>query len=131
VTMKRTLIAALLLSGSAFAQFPEATKEEVCSAWTDNAMYGATQRLRGSSSEIVWITKDIMLGLIEHGLGADRIYHLDHDDYTPEIREWIVSASTFGWTAMDAVETKRPGQIRSDTKWRKAFHSHCMTMETL
>lgn len=122
----KTLLALLLLVpslalGSPWSGVPQ---EEVCTAYATQAMYGASQRMRGSTDEIRWINREMVIEIIEHELGADALY-LMQDGLEPEEMAWVEEATLFGWNAMDYVE-RQGKEMRDPAVWHKAFYDHCM-----
>jgi hypothetical protein len=105
--------------------FLGASKDDYCATWASNAMYGASQRMRGARREVAFITKDVMLGMIEHGVGADRLYFLDRA-YSASERDFLTRSVLAGYDAMDAAEKSAPGVTRDAEAWFGRFVQQCM-----
>jgi hypothetical protein len=104
-------------------------KAEVCQVWARNAMYGASQRLRGARPVPVWITKDVLIGMIEHGLGSDRLYFLDSEEYDAADRAFLLESVLYGYGAMDTSIKADPDATHDPVQWHARFVEACMSRE--
>jgi len=107
------------------AGLAEMNKQERCEAHVSTAMYGATQQLRGAHRSFQYITEAVLIEMIEHRLGADKLYILQ-DDYTPEERDFLESASLLGYDRMEKWREVNPDVQPNIHEWQKAFMDECM-----
>lgn len=132
--MKIIFIAIALLisitSASAQTNAPlpsfEEQKAGICSVWVKNAMYGATQKLRGAARETKFITLEILIEMIEHRLGADALYFIE-EGYPPHERLWLVTSTLFGYDWMNRWLANNSGAPLPDPLLvQKAFGEVCL-----
>jgi hypothetical protein len=129
------VVLAALVIGTAFAQAPDATnpartfeqqKASICTIWTKNAMYGATQRLRGAKREAKFITEATLIELIEHRKGAEAIYFIEQQ-YTTEDRQWLITSAFTGYDWIGKWVEANPGQMLPDPNQAVAdFNKQCL-----
>ena len=108
------------------AGLAEMDKKERCEAHVSTAMYGATQQLRGAVRSFQYISLQMFVEMVEHKLGADKLYILQ-DDYTQEERDFLESASLLGYDRMTQWRKLNPGTQPNIHEWTAAFMDECLS----
>jgi hypothetical protein len=123
------MVFGLLVSTAAFGNgLAEMNQLERCTAWTTNAMHGATQALRGASRDVQYISRAVLFEMLEHsgGLGSEKIYILADDGYTDEERDFLETSTLFGYDAMSSWKSHNADYGPSRDQWRDNFMAVCM-----
>ena len=125
-------IAGLILSTTVCGNdLDKASKAERCDAWSINAKHGATQFLRGAPRQIQYISEATLVEMVEHfgGVGSDKIYILEDENYTLAEREFLEGSTLFGYDAMSKWKDKHDDQQPRLSEWVHQFETQCMTRD--
>lgn len=115
------LVICLGVSCSAMAQ-----DESKCELYVRAGMYGATQQMRGAAREIVYIDRSMLIEMIEHGLGGDRIYFFNDPAATDEDKAYNEMAVYNGYDKMAKWKEKHGDEMPHSEQWSAAFMAECM-----
>lgn len=133
--MKMILVAiALLVSPAVFGQgLADLGEQERCTFWASNAMYGASQSMRGAAREVEFISRprlrEILMGT--ERVGSEKLYILDEEGYTDVERVFLAKSTLFGYDEMSAWKTRNTGFGPIKEEWWKRFMAMCLERPTI
>lgn len=106
----------------------EMGKTERCELWVRNAMYGATQFMRGASREVEYIPMSTLVEMVEHtgGVGHAKLYILADEGYTEDERQFLENSTLFGYDAMSKWKAHNASPAPSHAEWRGHFAAMCL-----
>lgn len=127
----KLLLALLFVALPVFAEeLPvpqEVDREDYCTAWAQNAMYGATQQLRGAKPIFRFINDyHVLLEMIEHEQGGDYLYVLANDDYGPDHYFFLTKSILSGWSQMNDYRAANKDVPLDPGLWFRRFKGACM-----
>ncbi len=134
--MKKLLVAtALLVSPAVFgAGLADLGEQERCTFWASNAMYGASQSMRGAAREVEFISRprlrEILMGA-ERVEGSEKLYILDEEGYTDVERGFLVKSTLFAYDEMSAWKTRSTGMGPIKEEWWNRFMAMCLERPTI
>lgn len=104
----------------------ELTKEQVCAQWTQNAMLGATNAMRGTPRKIVPLVREGLEAAIEHNLlyGPEGIYVWAED--FAENPGFILDSTFFGYDYMVDYLARNGNQLPPADETATMFFGVCM-----
>jgi hypothetical protein len=133
--MKMIVIAfGLLVSETVFGNgLAEMGKTDRCAEWVSNAMYGATQFMRGASREVEYIPRSTLVDMLTRvgRVGHDKIYILADEDYTEDERGFLEKSALFGYDAMSSWESRNPGVGPRRDEWQQQLMAMCLEHEAI
>lgn len=127
--MKKLFVIFLMLfTSNVYAdRIEKLSKQELCETWTETAMYGSAQYLRGAERTIQHIKREELMELIEHGKGHDKLYILDNN-YTDNEKNFLISGTLFGYDKMKAwVGQYGDKDLPEPEKWEATIHEYCLS----
>ncbi|MGH8679435.1 MAG: hypothetical protein ACREUQ_13930 [Burkholderiales bacterium] len=128
--MKMIIMAfGLMVSTAVFGNgLAEMGKTERCELWMGNAMYGATQFIRGASREVEYIPVSTLVEMLEHtgGVGNDKLYILADEGYTEDEREFLEKSTLFGYDAMSKWKSRNASLLPGHDEWQRHFVALCL-----
>jgi len=128
--MRTILIAVgLLLSTVAYGNgLAEMGERERCAFWTVNAMYGASQSMRGAAREVEFISRSTLRAmLLRPETGGDRkLYILDEEGYTDVERRFLARSTLFGYDEMSFWKSRNTGSGPRPDLWNERFMAMCL-----
>lgn len=119
----------LLFSTTVFGNgLAEISDTHQCTAWVRNAMYGATQSMRGASREVTFISRTRLVELLSpvQGAGRDKLYILAEEGQTQHEREFLEKSILFGYDAMLSWQTYNAGREPGRDEWQQRFMAMCL-----
>ena len=123
------LVLALLISPPLFANgLMEIGEKDRCPEWVRNAMYGATQSMRGASREVEFISGNRLVELLAPvgEAGTEKLYILAIDGQTEFERRFLEESILFGYDAMSGWEAYSAGRTPERAEWRQRFMAMCL-----
>ena len=128
--MRTILIAfGLLFSTIAYANgLADMGENERCEFWAGNAMYGASQSMRGAAREVEFISRSTLrLMLLRPEIGGDRkLYILDEEGYTDIERSFLERSTLFGYDEMSFWKSRNTGRGPRPDLWHERFMAMCL-----
>lgn len=125
--MKKLICAVMMLAAT--SAFANDEKEQRCQLYVQAGIYGATQMLRGSTREIVYINRNQLIELIEHGLGSDRIYFFRDPSVPDEERDFTEAAAYRGFDLMKKWKAANGDALPKESEWEASLYAECMAKE--
>ncbi len=106
----------------------EVAGTERCVSWARNAMYGATQSMRGASRQVEFVTRASLLEMLTQssGLGRDKLYILVEDNDSEDERGFLEQSTLFGYDAMSSWKMHNTGYGPTRDEWRQHFMTTCL-----
>jgi hypothetical protein len=135
IIVRMILVAiALLVSPAAFGGgLADLGEQERCTFWASNAMYGASQFMRGAAREVEFISRprlrEILMGT--ERVGSEKLYILDEEGYTDVERVFLVKSTLFGYDEMSAWKTRNFGFGPIKEEWWQRFMAMCLEHPTI
>ena len=128
--MRTVLIAfGLLLSTLAYGNgLADMGENERCAFWTVNAMYGASQSMRGAAREVEFISRSTLRSMLlraETG-GDKKLYILDEEGYTDVERSFLERSALFGYDEMSFWISRNSGRGPRPDRWQERFMAMCL-----
>ena len=128
--MKSVLIAiGLLLSTVAYGNgLADMGEIERCTFWAGNAMYGASQSMRGAAREVEFISRSTLWAILlrpETG-GDKKLYILDEEGYTDVERSFLERSALFGYDEMSFWKSRNAGPGPRPDRWHNRFMAMCL-----
>ena len=128
--MRSILIAiGLLLTTVAYGNgLAEMGKRERCEFWTQNAMYGASQSMRGAAREVEFISRSTLrVMLLRPETGGDRkLYIVDEEGYTDVERNFLERSTLFGYDEMSFWKSRNADRGPRPDIWHARFMAMCL-----
>ena len=124
IFMALALLASTSLYGNGLAEMGEIDR---CESWVSNAMYGATQFMRGSPREVQYIPKSTLVEMLTNvgELGRDKLYILTRDGYSEGERRFLEMSTLFGYDAMSRWKSSNFGVVPRRDRWQQHFMAMC------
>ena len=121
------LVSTVAFSGNAFAM----SDVERCKLWVSNAMYGATQNMRGASREIEFVpVNGLATFLSATGSGGNKkLYILFKESDSDGERGEAEQAILFGYDAMSRWRSQNTGRAPSKFEWQRNLMAACLDYE--
>ena len=119
----------LLLTTVAYGNgLAEMGETERCAFWTGNAMYGASQSMRGAAREVEFISRGTLRAmLLRPETGGDRkLYILDEEGYTDVERRFLERSALFGYDEMSFWKSRNAGPGPRPDQWHERFMAMCL-----
>jgi len=128
--MRSILIAiGLLLTTVAYGNgLADMSDNERCAFWTGNAMYGASQSMRGAAREVEFISRSTLWAILlrpETG-GDKKLYILDEEGYTDVERRFLERSTLFGYDEMSFWKSRNSGRGPRADRWHERFMAMCL-----
>jgi len=123
------MILGLLVTTTAFADKQlESVETNRCTSWARNAMYGASQSMRGAAREVKFISRNTLREmLLRPGIaGRDKLYIVDEDGYTDVERGFLERSALFGYDEMSIWKSREAGFTPKQDEWWKRFMAMCL-----
>jgi hypothetical protein len=123
------MVLGLLVSTATFgdrtARMGEADR---CVSWVGNAMYGATQSMRGAAREVEFISRTSIVELLAHSraVGGNKLYILTDRGDTENERGLIEQPVLFGYDAMSTWKSRNAGLAPDREEWQRHFMAICL-----
>jgi hypothetical protein len=121
---------ALLFSTVAFGQrISDVGEIGRCALWARNAMYGATQYIRGAPREVEFISRTILLDMLRDsgGVGREKLYVLIEAGNTEQERGYLEHSTLFGYDAMAIWKAGNANLQPVRDEWRQHFLAACLS----
>lgn len=128
------IVFGLLISTTVFGNgLTEIGKAGQCTQWVSNAMYGATQFMRGASREVQYIPKSTLAEMLTRvgTVGSDKLYILANESYTDDERGFLEESTLFGYDAMSKWKSRNADRLPSHAEWQRNFAAMCMEHEAI
>jgi len=103
-----------------------------CSFWARNAMYGATQYMRGASRDVEFISRGVLVDMMKNDrrVGREKLYILTEEDDTEAVRGFLEDAALFGYDAMSIWKSRNANALPVRDQWRQHFLATCLDSTT-
>jgi len=123
------IAAGLLFSTVAYAiGLAEIGDKDRCVFWANNAMYGASQSMRGAAREVEFISRPRLLEMLmrTESVGGEKLYIVDEEGYTDIERDFLVNSTLFGYDEMSAWKTRNTSvDLIKEDGWKR-FMATCL-----
>ena len=123
------MVFALLFSTVAFGErIANLGDNDRCSFWARNALYGATQFMRGASRDVEFISRDVLVEMMkdDRRVGREKLYILTEESDTEAERGFLEDAALFGYDAMSIWKARNANRVPVRDKWRQHFLETCL-----
>jgi len=119
------LLLSTVANGNGLAEMGE---RERCEFWAGNAMYGASQSMRGAAREVEFISRSTLRSmLLRAETGGDRkLYILDEEGYTDVERSFLERSTLFGYDEMSMWQSRNTGSGPRPDLWHERFMAMCL-----
>jgi hypothetical protein len=106
----------------------EMGESERCAFWTQHAMYGASQSMRGASREVEFISRSTLRArLLRPETGGDRkLYILNEEGYTDVERAFVERSALFGYDEMSIWKSRNGRTSPRADLWHQRFMAMCL-----
>lgn len=104
------------------------SESERCRLWVSNAMYGATQSMRGAAREVEFVPiSSVATFLTRSGSkAADKLYIFFNEGDSAADRDEAEQSILFGYDAMSRWQSLHAGQAPSRDAWRQNLMATCL-----
>ena len=104
-----------------------------CAFWARNAMYGASQYMRGAPRDVEFISRTTMVEMLADGsgMGRDKLYILIEENDTEAERGFIEDSTLFGYDAMSIWKARNADIQPVRDEWRQHFLATCLDHTTV
>ena len=119
----------LLISTSAFAAgLAEMSAKDRCGFWASNAMYGASQSMRGASREVEFISRSTLREILTRPerIGSEKLYIVDEEGYTDVERGFLARSTLFGYDEMSIWKSRDASFRPIRDEWWQRFMAMCL-----
>jgi len=119
----------LLLSTVAYGNgLADMGENERCAFWTVNAMYGASQFMRGAAREVEFISRPRLREILMSAerVGSEKLYILDEEGYTDVERVFLERSALFGYDEMSFWKSRNSGGGPRPDRWHERFMAMCL-----
>ena len=123
------MIFGLLFSTVAFGdRVANMGETDRCAFWARNAMYGATQYMRGASREVQFIDRTTLLEMLKEssGVGREKLYILTEEKDTEAELGFLQDSTLFGYDAMSIWKARNADLQPVRDEWRQHFLAACL-----
>ena len=130
IVMVLGLLASTAVFGDGFAQKGETGR---CGAWVTNAMYGATQFMRGASREVEYIPRSTLGEMLMQAgsVASDKIYILADEGNTEVARGFVEQSTLYGYDAMSSWKSRNAGLGPSREEWHRQLMAMCLEHDAI
>jgi hypothetical protein len=128
------LMVGLIVSSAAFGDsLPQMSEPERCRSWVSNAMYGATQSMRGASREVEFVPRSSLVELLarSRSIGKNKLYILVDDADSEGERGFRKRSILFGYDAMTKWRSHNAGVSPRRDEWLRNFMAMCLDYEAI
>ena len=103
-------------------------KRERCEFWTQNAMYGASQSMRGAAREVEFISRSTLRTMLlsPETRGDAKLYILNEEGYTDVERAFVERSTLFGYDEMSLWKSRNADRGPRPDLWHKHFMAMCL-----
>jgi hypothetical protein len=123
------MVFAMLASTAAFGnRLVDMSETDRCAYWARNAMYGATQYMRGASRDVEFINRTTLIEILKNSrvVGHEKLYILTQEGDTDDERGFDEKATLFGYDAMSSWKSRNAGLGPIRDEWRRRFMVMCL-----
>ena len=126
---KLTIVICVLASTVAYANgLDEMGHRERCEFWVQNAMYGASQSMRGAAREVEFISRNTLRAMLlrPDNRGDAKLYILNEEGYTDVERAFAERSALFGYDQMSLWKSRNAGRGPRADRWHERFMAMCL-----
>ncbi len=125
IVMAFGLMVSTTVFGNGLAAIGETSR---CAEWVSNAMYGATQFMRGAAREVQYIPKSTLAEMLTRvgKVGNDKLYILANEAYTEDERGFLEASTLFGYDAMSKWKSQNDELLPRHAEWKRNFAAMCL-----
>ncbi len=123
------MIFGLLFSTVAFGdRVANMGETDRCAFWARNAMYGATQNMRGAARDVEFINRTTLVELLKDGsgIGREKLYILIEEQDTDADLGFLEDSTLFGYDAMSIWKARNAELQPVRDEWRQHFLASCL-----
>ena len=128
------MVFGLLISTVAFGDRLDSMGEtDRCDFWARNAMYGASQYMRGAAREVEFISRNTMLEMLKDSnrVGHEKLYILTQENDSEAELVFLEDSTLFGYDAMLIWTARNAGLSPVRDEWRQHFLTACLEQKEI
>ena len=123
------MVLGLLISTVAFGErIADMGQTDRCAFWARNAMYGASQYMRGAPRDVEFISRGNLVEMMQdsQGVGREKLYIMIEESYTEAERGFLEDSTLFGYDAMSIWKARNANMLPVRDEWRQHFLATCL-----
>ena len=128
------MVFGLLFSTVAFGdRIADMGETDRCAFWARNAMYGATQYMRGAPRDVEFISRTTLVEMLKDGsgIGREKLYILFEENDSEAELGFLEDSTLFGYDAMSIWKARNANVQPLRDEWRQHFLATCLDSTTV